>query len=229
MNLSPHADLYVLPEMWATGFVMSAKDGAESEDLSIAGGSAGWMRRKAAELQAAVCGSLPIIGNDGMAYNRLYFAMPDGGLVAYDKHHLFAIGGEAADYTPGQERVIVSYKGVRFLLQICYDLRFPVWSRNRKDYDVALYVANWPEKRQPAWRTLLMARAIENQCYVVGCNRTGEDPICGYAGGSMIVSPYGEAMEQADASQCAISAEIDMEKLESFRQKFPALDDSDIL
>ena len=131
-------------------------------------------------------------------------------------------------FTAGKERKIVEYKGVRILLQVCYDLRFPVWSRNRGDYDMALYVASWPETRADAWRQLLKARAIENQCFVAGVNRIGTDPSNSYCGGTMLIDPYGKVIaECADGMESVAVAEISMEELAAFRQKFPVLDDAD--
>lgn len=161
--------------------------------------------------------------------NRFYFVRPDGSVAHYDKHHLFSYGGEQQHYTAGQERVVVEWGGIRFLLQVCYDLRFPVWSRNRADYDCTLYVASWPTSRQAAWTTLLHARAIENQCYVLGANRVGTDPACTYSGGSVIIDPYGRDLAACPCNEeCAAVAELDMDALRAFRKKFPVLNDRDI-
>jgi len=164
----------------------------------------------------------------GRCFNRFYFMRPDGSFEYADKHHLFSYGGENVHYTPGRQRVVVDYLGIRFLILICYDLRFPVWSRCRNDYDILLCVANWPAVRQLSWNVLLRARAIENQCYAVGVNRVGEDHICPYAGGSMAVHPYGELLAECGTGQegCAIF-EPDMEMLQSYREKFPSLQDAD--
>ena len=181
----------------------------------------------ATTLNAAIAGSLAI-EEGGRYYNRFYFVKPDGEVVTYNKRHLFTFGGEDKTFTKGEERVIVSYQGIRFLLQICYDLRFPVWSRNTGDYDVILYVANWPTPRVEAWKALLRARAIENQCYVAGVNRVGNDPSCEYCGGSAIIDPYGRTMAACEDNQeCSVSAEIDMQQLEEFRLRFPVLNDED--
>ena len=132
-------------------------------------------------------------------------------------------------FTAGDERVIVEWCGVRILLEVCYDLRFPIWARNRDDYDMILYVASWPTPRVAAWSALLVARAIENQCYVAGVNRVGTDPACEYCGGSVIIDPYGKAMATcADNTECEATAEIDMQALEAFREKFPVLKDADL-
>ena len=144
------------------------------------------------------------------------------------KKHLFTYGGEQMHYTPGTERVIVNFRGMRFLLQVCYDLRFPVWSRNRKDYDAAIYVASWPTPRVEAWKALLRARAIENQCFVIAANRVGEDPNCQYSGGSAIIDPYGRTLAACEDGQvCAAEAVMDMDELVAFRKKFPVLEDAD--
>lgn len=138
------------------------------------------------------------------------------------------LGGEDKQYTSGDERVIVSYKGFRFLLQICYDLRFPVWSRCRNDYDAVIYVANWPASRREVWNILLKARALENQCYVIGVNRVGNDPQCLYDGGSMIISPYGKILVACtDGKEEVAGALLAHEPLDSFRKRFPVLGDGD--
>lgn len=216
-------DLFVLPEMFSTGFCTRPQgiaEPVESESLV-------WMKRVAAERNCAIAGSVAI-EDGGKFFNRFYFVHPDGLVQSYDKKHLFTYGGEHKQFTPGTERVIVSYKGVRFLMQICYDLRFPVWSRNRGDYDVALYVASWPVPRIEAWKALLRARAIENQCYVVAVNRVGEDPNCSYCGGSEVINPYGKTIAVCeDYRVCGAEAVIDMDVLEDFRKKFPVLNDAD--
>ena len=218
------ADLYVLPEMFSTGFCTHPEGVAESSDSD----TLKWMKRKAAETNAAIAGSVAV-EEQGRYYNRFYFVKPDGEVAYYDKKHLFTYGGEHLRYTAGQERVIVEWRGVRILLEVCYDLRFPVWARNRGDYDMILYVASWPTPRVGAWSALLVARAIENQCYVAGVNRVGKDLTCEYSGGSVIIDPYGRTLATcADNSECEATAEIDMEALEAFREKFPVLKDADI-
>lgn len=223
IDRNPGADLYVLPEMFSTGFCTNPEGIAESDGYTLA-----WMRNKAASVQAALAGSVATEA-DGKYYNRFYFVKPDGEVTIYDKKHLFTYGGEHKRFTAGQERIIVEWKGVRILLQICYDLRFPVWARNRGDYDMILYVASWPTPRVSAWSALLVARAIENQCYVAGVNRVGTDPACEYCGGSIIIDPYGKTMVACTmGEECEASAEVDMEKLNAFREKFPVLNDADI-
>lgn len=221
----PEADLYVLPEMFSTGFATLpegiAEEGPEPPSLL-------WMKRMAAAKNAAIAGSIALHTTDGLYRNRFYFVKPDGSVAHYDKHHLFTYGGEHLRYSAGGERTVVEWRGVRVLLQVCYDLRFPLWGRNRGDYDLALYVASWPASRSHAWSTLLRARAIENQCYVAGVNRIGSDPACLYCGASAIIDPYGlVAADCAENTECHASANIDMEALRAFRKKFPVLDDAD--
>lgn len=186
------------------------------------------MRRTAAIRQCAICGSLAALAADGTLRNRFYFVKPDGEFDYYDKRHLFTYGGENKHYAPGERRVVVGYKGIRFLLLTCYDLRFPVWARNRGDYDAIIITANWPESRQHVWDALTKARAIENQCYVIAANRTGCDPNCHYTGGSVIIDAKGHTVTQAKGQAAqTITADIDIEALHTFRCKFPVLDDRD--
>lgn len=217
------ADLVVLPEMFTTGFCTSPAGAAEpvgSETLP-------WMQRTAKKYNAALCGSVAT-EERGRYFNRFYFVKPDGSYQAYDKRHLFSYAGEDKEYTAGRERVIVEQCGLRILLQVCYDLRFPVFSRNEGDYDLILYVANWPTSRLGAWNTLLKARAIENQCYVAGINRTGADPACRYSGGTALIDYLGNPIAEARAgAEEGVSGEINKELLTDFRQKFPALRDAD--
>lgn len=218
------ADLYVLPEMFSTGFCTQPEGIAESsESVTLR-----WMQCKAAEMDAAIAGSVAI-EQEGRYYNRFYFVKPDGSVAHYDKKHLFTYGGEHLRFTAGEERVVVEWRGVRILLEVCYDLRFPIWARNRGDYDMILYVASWPTPRVAAWNALLVARAIENQCYVAGVNRVGTDPACDYCGGSVVIDPYGKHIATcADGVECEATAEVDMAALEAFREKFPVLRDADI-
>ncbi len=218
----PKADLYVLAEMFSTGFATEPTGIAESNGTTVE-----WMRHMAVKLNAAIAGSVAT-EEDGHFYNRFYFVKPDGKVTFYDKRHLFTYSGEDKHFTRGNKRVIVDFHGVRFMLQICYDLRFPIFSRNKGDYDAMIYVANWPSTRVVAWKTLLCARAIENQCYVIGVNRIGDDPNCQYQGGSAIIDPYGNAQAYVpDFQEGYASAEIDLNKLDAFRKKFPVLKDAD--
>lgn len=225
INNAPESDLYILPEMFTTGFVTEPEGIAEDED----GDTLRWMRRKATEKGAAIAGSMAIrCGNS--FFNRLYFVKPDGEIATYDKRHLFSYAGENLHYTRGKERVVTEWRGVRILLQVCYDLRFPVFGRNRGDYDMAIYVASWPTSRINVWNTLLHARAIENQCYVAGVNRIGRDPDCEYCGNSLVADPYGNDMAICkNGEECAATVEIDMEKLSAFQKKFPVMNDADII
>ena len=222
---APSSDVYVLPEMWSTGFATTpagiAEEGEEPESLR-------WMQQMATRLDAAVAGSISIHASDGTYRNRFFFVKPDGTYRFYDKHHLFTYGKEHLQYTAGQERVIVEWRGVRFLLQVCYDLRFPVFSRNHGDYDCALYVASWPESRIEPWRALLKARAIENQCYVAGVDRIGTDPACVYCGGTEFIDAYGRVVDSCpDHTEQVLTCEMDLEALTAFRKKFPVLNDAD--
>ena len=193
MAKEPDSDLYVLPEMWSTGFATEPTGIAEDEASSI---SLEWMKKTASDHHGAICGSLAIYV-DGIYRNRHYFVNGQTGAVAYyDKHHLFRYGGEDQYYQSGEEHTIVEYMGFRFLLLTCYDLRFPVWSRyaNSLDYHVIIAVANWPESRQNAWQILTRARAIENQAFLIGCNRVGDDKYSHYKGQSAIISPIGKTL-----------------------------------
>ena len=231
---APLSDLYVLPEMWSTGF------NAVDEDTS----SLQWMKDMAARMNAAVAGSLSVKAEDGTKRNRFYFVMPpteespEGKIEYYDKRHLFSYGNEQLHYSAGKELKIVKWRGVKFLLQVCYDLRFPVFSRNRIDrspegtseylYDCALYVASWPASRIKPWRILLQARAVENQCYVAAVNRVGEDPICRYCGGTEMIDAYGRVVASCpDDEVTNTTFELQMEALHAFRTKFPVLEDAD--
>lgn len=217
------ADLVVLPEMFSTGFATRPEGVAEDEPCE----SLEWMKAESAKYGFALAGSVAVREN-GKYYNRFYFVKPDGSVTKYDKHHLFTFGGEDKTFTAGEERVIVEWKGMRFLLEVCYDLRFPVWARNRKDYDAIIYVASWPEVRRKAWDALLRARAIENQCFVLAVNRTGDDLSLHYNGGTAAIDPYGADIAKAeDNKEENIKAVLDMEVLEKFRKAFPVLEDAE--
>ena len=219
------ADLYVLPEMWATGFATTPHDIAEQEN-SVA---LSWMRRTAAERSCAVSGSLLIQTVDGKYHNRHYFVTPQQTFF-YDKHHLFTYGHEDRYITPGNEHVIATWQGRRFLLLTCYDLRFPLWARYGRvgEYDAIIVVANWPESRQQAWRILTRARAVENQCYLIGANRVGDDEVCHYCGESLVCDAKGETLVEGTTNQeIAITADLDFEKLETIRSRFKVLEDRD--
>ena len=220
------ADLYVLTETFATGFLAEGSAqlaGMQSRQIFC------WMQQNARCLDAAITGSVATIDDEGKLRNRLFFIRPDGSYNYYDKRHLFGFAGETDDYVAGERRVIVEWRGVRFLLQVCYDLRFPVFSRNRGDYDAIIYVANWPSRRRDVWQTLLKARALENQCYVVGVNRVGSDKVCEYLGDSVVINAYGHTITScASGTVETATASFDLEELNHFRQKFPVLDDADV-
>jgi len=214
------ADLFLLPEMFPTGFCMDADEVSDRNQESLE-----FLKKISKQKNAAFCGSAPV-EQDGKFYNRMYFVQPDSTVNFYDKRHLFSFSGEDKVYTPGKERVIVNYKGFRILLQVCYDLRFPVFARNNDDYDAILYVANWPEKRVGAWEHLLKARAIENLSFVFGLNRIGTDgnnlfyqesSHCFFADGNEISQKNGNI----------VSAELNLEELKDFRNHFQFLNDRD--
>ncbi|MHA6726529.1 amidohydrolase [Chryseobacterium sp. A301] len=213
-------DLIVLPEMFSTGFSMSPKQIADRDRSSLE-----WMRKLARVKNAAVCGSVAIEESNSYL-NRMYFVNPEGNYAYYDKRHLFSFSGEDKIYTPGKERTIVVYKGIRFLLQVCYDLRFPVFSRYKEDYDAILYVANWPEKRVDHWQSLLKARAIENQCYVLGVNRTGMDGNdLNYVPSSYLYFADGKSI--AEETKEGITGNIDLQRLQKYREHYKFLGDRD--
>ncbi len=217
-------DLIILPEMFTTGFTMSPERVAEPEQ----GETEQWMQQQAATLQTAICGSLAIRTSDGYV-NRLLFVSPDGLVQHYDKRHLFRMGGEHNHYLPGTERKVFSYLGWRILPLICYDLRFPVFSRNRDDYDLMICVANWPEPRRNPWRILAQARALENQSYVAAVNRCGSDDNgLSYSGDSMLIDQKGEKIIDQSAGEAFVStASLDLPALQQFRHNFPAYLDGD--
>jgi len=223
-GLDNDIDLIVLPEMFSTGFSMSPDRLAENWP----GSTVKWMQRVAISKKVALAGSL-IVQEANKYYNRLVFVHPDGSIDFYDKRHLFRMAEEHFQYESGTKRVIVNYKGFRILLLVCYDLRFPVWSRNKNDYDMILIVANFPEKRRSAWNLLLPARAIENQCYVVACNRVGTDGNgVSYTGDSQIIDPLGKVIKIATPNEKQIiAAKFSIEEVKKFREAFPAHLDAD--
>lgn len=215
-------DVIILPEMFTTGFSMSPENLSETMD----GESVNWMISKSKELNAAICGSL-IIQEDQKYYNRFVWVEPSGKIITYDKRHLFGYAGEDEHYTAGQQRIIIEYKGWKILPLICYDLRFPVWSRNTEGYDLLIYVANWPRVRSYAWKALLQARAIENQSFVIGVNRVGLDGKGNnYSGNSMIIYPLGEIMYELDGEEVH-QINLIKELVESQRESLPFLKDQD--
>ncbi len=218
-----HADLILLPEMFTTGFAMEAAKSSLPEPVVI-----DWLQRQASRFQALVGGSVALQTPEG-AVNRFLLVTPEGVVHRYDKRHLFRMADEHHYYQAGQQRVIVEWRGWRILPQVCYDLRFPVFSRNRNDYDLALYIASWPAPRSLHWQALLLARAIENQAYVMGCNRVGEDANQhNYSGDSRIISPTGEIISALPANQPAVAqAILSLSELQAYRERFPAWRDAD--
>lgn len=242
-------DLIVLPEVFTAGFGTLPEVVAEPDE---GGATLEWMQRMAAQYDCAISGSVPVVihsdkprSNDAVVdgheiennfqrpnvpwskfVNRSYFVKPDGTYAYYDKRHLFIYGGEWP-YSSGDSRTVVEWRGVRFLLQICYDVRFPLWSRNFGDYDVILYSGNWPTSRITQWSALLRARAIENQAYVVGVNRVGTDPLCDYPGASVVIHPKGYEIADCQDRETEATAELDIEGLHTLRDRFPVLKEQD--
>ena len=218
-----NCDLVIFPETFTSGFLGDAEAAPETMD----GATLAWMKSLAFELDSVICGSVAISTGQGRV-NRFLWVPPDGGLEFYDKRHLFSFGGEDKRYIAGRERKVFNYRGWRICPQICYDLRFPAWCRNRDDYDVLLFVANWPEPRTPAWTALLKARAIENQCYVIGVNRSGRDPRgLEYAGGSAVYDPLGDPVLDLGSDECSKKTRIELQKVRDIRVQLPFLQDAD--
>jgi predicted amidohydrolase len=241
-SIEEKTEVIILPEMFSTGFSMNVESLAE--DMN--GETIQWMKKISYERKIILTGSIIIsapstnIQGDKKFFNRLVWMLPNGEYGLYDKRHLFAYGNEDSHYTAGDKRLIASVKGWKINLQVCYDLRFPVWARQsplssgegsgvRPEYDILIYVANWPQKRILAWKTLLQARAIENQCYVAGVNRVGEDGNgIYYSGDSMIVDPLGEILYQKPNDEDVFTCTLQKEKLKEVRDKFPFWKDSDL-
>lgn len=222
-------ELVVLPETFSTGFSMKPALLAETMD----GETVRWMKRVAAEMKIILTGSLFIEENKHY-YNRLVWMLPNGQYGLYDKRHRFAYAGEDEQFSAGSKRLIASVKGWKINLLVCYDLRFPVWARqapgpDEPEYDLLVYVANWPERRNHAWKTLLQARAIENQCYVVGVNRVGNDGNNNHhSGDSMIVDPMGEVLYTKKDEEDIFTITLDKAQLNNVREKLPFLKDADV-
>jgi omega-amidase len=243
-SIKEKTEIVILPEMFSTGFSMRPEKLAETME----GETVQWMKRIAAEKKVILTGSV-IIGQPTMGltassgltryYNRLIWMLPNGQYGYYDKRHRFAYAGEDEKFSAGTKRLIASVKGWKINLLVCYDLRFPVWSRqtllsdrrgagDEVEYDVLIYVANWPEKRNHAWKTLLQARAIENQCYVIGVNRVGDDGNnIHYCGDSMIIDPLGEVLYYKRDEEDIFTITLDKDHLNSVREKFPFWKDAD--
>lgn len=223
-ELPQEVDLIILPEMFSTGFSMNAKNLAEP----VKGQTFEWMRKTAAERNAALTGSI-IVAENRSFYNRLYFVYPDGTFKKYDKRHTFTLARENETYASGKERLIVEYKGWRICPLVCYDLRFPVWARNTEDYDLLIYVANWPAARVAAWDTLLKARAIENMSYCIGVNRVGKDGNdLEYVGHSAAYDCLGKMISEAhDPVEFTEVVELDKQYLKDTRSQLKFLQDRD--
>jgi omega-amidase len=222
--LPPTSQVVFLPEMFSTGFSMRAEWYAESME----GETVQWLKQMAASHRRILCGSL-IIKENHLYFNRLLWVMPNGMCYHYDKRHLFAYAGEDQHYTAGSNRLIAQVNGWKIALMICYDLRFPVWARQNKDqYDALVYIANWPDRRSLAWKTLLQARAIENQAYVIGVNRIGTDGNdIYYSGNSALIDPLGEIIWQEAEKEAIYTQTLKSEKVEEVRTQFPFLNDAD--
>ena len=217
------ADVIILPEMFSTGFTMASAAVAEAMD----GPTVDWMRDAARLLDKVVCGSL-VIAEGGRCFNRFVWMPPDGSSVVYDKRHLFRMAGEHSHYAAGTMRPVIRYRDWRILPLVCYDLRFPVWLRNRGDYDLLLAVANWPAARRLAWDTLLRARAIENLAYAAGVNIVGVDGNgVEYAGGTAVYGPDGAGLLESAADPGVYCVTLDGDGLNDFRARFPAWQDAD--
>ena len=235
-SIATKTEIVVLPEMFSTGFSMKTEALAETMD----GETVQWMKWVAAERRIILTGSV-IIQENGNYFNRLLWVMPNGQYGHYDKRHLFGYAGEHNYYTAGNKRLIASVKGWKINLLVCYDLRFPVWARQTPspksqtqketatpEYDVLIYVANWPEKRNHAWKTLLQARAIENQCYVVGVNRVGNDGNdIHYSGNTMVIDALGEVLYTKKEEEDIATTTIDKMHLKAVREKLSFLKDAD--
>ncbi len=223
-SLSQEIDIIILPEMFSTGFTMNANDVAESME----GKTVEWMKKRAFNANAAIVGSLVISENDRF-FNRLLFVEPSGEIKYYDKRHTFTLAGEDKVYTAGSNKLIIDYKGWKICPQICYDLRFPVWARNTENYDVLVYVANWPKPRILAWDTLLKARAIENMCYCIGVNRIGIDEIQNeFSGNSAAYDVLGNAISNIKPNKEQIEVvTLERNHINFYRNKLKFLEDKD--
>ena len=214
------SDVVILPEMFTTGFTMNPKPFAET----MTGITVQWMKEISITKDLAICGSI-IIEEEGKYFNRFIWVNPDGTIYHYDKKHLFL--NEDQNYTPGDKKLIIEYRGWKICPLICYDLRFPVWSRNVEDYDILIYVANWPDKRKLAWRSLLVARAIENQCYVIGVNRVGEGSGLVYSGGTSLINAQGEVQYTNSHVEEVFTTTLSKYDLDKIKAQLPFLDDRD--
>ena len=222
-SIETGTDLVVLPEMFTTGFSMDSERVAEDDAHT----TLPWLQDLSRQLDCAITGSLPVRSH-GSIFNRLLFVTPDGSAHIYDKRHLFTMSGEDKHYAPGQDRLVVEFRDWRLCPMICYDLRFPVFTRNRGDYDALLFVANWPAKRSYHWRQLLIARAIENQAYTIGLNRVGRDGNgLDYSGDSLVLAADGEILLDCEDRSGVFTLELDAGKMATYRRKFPCHADAD--
>jgi predicted amidohydrolase len=227
-RINEKTELVILPEMFSTGFSMKPEKLAETME----GDTVQWMKRVAAQKKVILTGSI-IAEENGKFFNRLIWMLPNGQFGLYDKRHRFRYAGEDKHYTAGTKRFIASVKGWKLNLQVCYDLRFPVWARQQSqqegpEYDILVYVANWPERRNLAWKILLQARAIENQCYVVGVNRVGKDGNdINHSGDSMIIDPMGEILYSKTDEEDVYTIRLEKTQLRAIREKLPFLKDAD--
>ncbi len=222
-SIQEKTNLIVLPEMFATGFSMQPHEFAEYESLQI-----NWLKEHAKKNNTVIIGSI-ITEKNAKYLNSLIWMKPNGEFSVYNKRHLFTFAGEDKFYTSGNDILTTSINDWRIRPLICYDLRFPVWSRNKNDYDILIYVANWPERRNDAWKTLLKARAIENQCYVIGVNRIGNDGNSIYhSGDSAIINPKGNIISKTKAHEESVETiYLNLDELNTFRNKFPVANDAD--
>ncbi len=222
-QVSESVDVVVLPEMFSTGFTMASAQVAES----MSGPTRTWMANEASRRKQVVCGSL-VIEESGQFFNRFVWQTPDGNYEVYDKRHRFRMAGEHQHYAAGTRRAIIHHAGWALRPAVCYDLRFPVWLRQRNDCDVMLCVANWPAARRTAWRVLLQARAVENQCYAIGVNILGVDGNgVEYAGGSVVFGPEGQLMLDAGDQPGVYEVTLDHQEILELRKRFPAWQDAD--
>jgi predicted amidohydrolase len=223
-SISEKTDVIILPETFSTGFTMNAQKVAEP----MTGSAVSWITQKARQQQAHILGSV-IIEEDKKYFNRLILAKPDGELAIYDKKHLFRMAGEHEVFSPGNTHLTVDVKGWKLRFFICYDLRFPVWCRNiKKQYDAAIYIANWPGRRAPHWKLLLPARAVENQSYVIGVNRVGQDGNgLAYSGDSSVIDPLGNILFQQEDIPCIYTVTLNNEIVREYRETFAAWQDAD--
>ena len=223
-DISEKTDVIILPETFTTGFTMNASKVAEP----MSGAAVSWIVKKSRQKNTHILGSV-IIEEDGKYFNRLLWAKPDGELATYDKKHLFRMAGEHKVFSPGNRHLTIEVKGWKLRTFICYDLRFPIWVRNiAKEYDVAVFIANWPARRAPHWKLLMPARAVENQSYVIGVNRVGEDGNgIAYSGDSAVIDPLGNILFQQEDVPCTHTAKLSYDRIKEYRETFAVWLDAD--